>query len=322
MKLKKIFRIIGQWIALSAIMLLLWMITMGIMTSLLTGGTSSSSEASAGVLLGMAAVSLINTAVIMYLIFRSRWHGIKLVVFVALVHYIVQFFMGGVEAIFFRASLQIPIKLVYAQLASGAVFAFLFALAAVLILGRMKPPKEAPAAPNMRLIMPKGEFILKFLILSIIVYPLLYFLFGYFVAWQFPAVREFYSGSTVLAPFFQFIRTQFATNSTLVFWQMARGAVWVLVALPVIRMLKGTSREAAVTLGLIFALVMNSQHIPPNPYMPGMVRLAHFIETASSNFLWGMLIVWLLHRKHASIPDLIRKQAKQVSLKPAPQEKP
>jgi hypothetical protein len=322
MKLKNIFRIIGQWIALSAIMLLLWMITMGIMTSLLTGGTSSSSEASAGVLLGMAAVSLINTAVIMYLIFRSRWHGIKLVVFVALVHYIVQFFMGGVEAIFFRASLQIPIKLVYAQLASGAVFAFLFALAAVLILGRMKPPKEAPAAPNMRLIMPKGEFILKFLILSIIVYPLLYFLFGYFVAWQFPAVREFYSGSTVLAPFFQFIRTQFATNSTLVFWQMARGAVWVLVALPVIRMLKGTSREAAVTLGLIFALVMNSQHIPPNPYMPGMVRLAHFIETASSNFLWGMLIVWLLHRKHASIPDLIRKQAKQVSLKPAPQEKP
>ena len=310
MTLKKIFRIIGQWIALSAIMLLLWMITMGIMTSLLTGGTSSSSEASAGVLLGMAAVCLINTAVIMYLILRSRWRGIKLVVFVALVHYVVQFFMGEVEVIFFRASLQIPIKLVYAQLASGAVFAFLFALAAVLILGRMKPPKEAPAAPNMRLIMPKGEFILKFLILSIIVYPLLYFLFGYFVAWQFPAVREFYSGSTVLAPFFQFIRTQFATNSTLVFWQMARGAVWVLVALPVIRMLKGTSREAAVTLGLIFALVMNSQHIPPNPYMPGMVRLAHFIETASSNFLWGMFIVWLLHRRHTSIPDLIRKQAK------------
>jgi hypothetical protein len=321
MKLKKIFRIIGQWIALSAIMLLLWMITMGIMTSLFMGDTGSSSEASAGVLLGMAAVCLINTAVIMYLIFRSRWHGIKLVVFVALVHYIVQFFMGEVEAIFFRASLKIPIKLVYAQLASGAVFAFLFALIAVLILGRMKPAKEMSEDPNLRLIMPKGEFILKFLILSIIVYPLLYFLFGYFVAWQFPAVREFYSGSTAHAPFFPFMRTQLATNSILVFWQMARGAVWVLVALPVIRMLKGTAREAAVTLGLIFALVMNSQHIPPNPYMPGIVRFAHFIETASSNFLWGMLIVWLLHRRHVSVPDLIRKQEKQISLRPAPLEK-
>ena len=316
MKLKKIFRIFGQWIVLSAIMLLLWMVTMGIMTSLLMGSTGTSSEASAGALLGMAAVSLINTAVIMYLLLRSWWHGIKLVVFAALVHYIVQFFMGGVEAIFFRASLEIPIKLVYAQLASGAVFAFLFALMAVLILGRMKPAKETPEESNLRLIMPKGEFILKFLILSLIVYPLLYFLFGYFVAWQFPAVREFYSGSTVLAPFFPFIRTQLATNSILVFWQMARGAVWVLVALPVIRMMKGTAREAAVTLGLIFAMVMNSQHIPPNPYMPGMVRLAHFIETASSNFLWGMLIVWVLHRKHRSIPDLIRRQAKQVPLKP------
>jgi hypothetical protein len=321
MKLKKILPIIGQWIALSIIMLLLWMITMGIMTSLLIGGTGSSSEASAGVLLGMAAVCFINTAVIMYLILRSRWRGIKLVAFVAFVHYIVQFFMGGVEAIFFQSSLKIPLKLVYAQLASGAVFALLFALIAALILGRMKPPKEAPAAPNMRLIMPKGEFILKYLILSLIVYPLLYFLFGYFVAWQFPAVREFYSGSAVLAPFFQFIRTQLAANSLLVFWQMARGAVWVLAALPVIRMMNGTAREVAVTLGLIFALVMNSLHIPPNPYMPGMVRFAHFIETASSNFLWGMLIVWLFHRRHASIPDLLRKQAKQVSLKPAPQEK-
>lgn len=321
MKLKKILRIIGQWIVLSLIMLFLWMIIMGIMTSLFIGGTGSSSEASAGVLLGMAAVCLINTAVIMYLILRSRWQGIKLVVFVALVHYTVQFFMGGVEAIFFQASLKIPLKLVYAQLAGGAVFAFLFALAAVLILGRMKAAKEAPEKPNQRLIMPKGEFILKFLILSVIVYPVLYFLFGYFVAWQFPAVREFYSGSTVLIPFFQFIRTQLTTNSTLVFWQMARGAVWVLVALPVIRMMKGSAKEAAVTLGLIFALVMNSQHIPPNPYMPGMVRLSHFIETASSNFLWGMLIAWLLHRRHVSIPDLIRKQTRQASLSTAPQEK-
>lgn len=217
MKLKKIFPISGQWIAFSAIMLLLWMTTMGIMTSLLMGGTGASSEASADVLLGMAAVCFINAAVIIYLILRSRWRGIKLVAFVAFVHYIVQFFMGGVEVIFFQSSLKISIKLVYAQLASGAV--------------------------------------------------------------------------------------------------------WVLVGLPVIRMMKGTARETAVTLGLIFPLVMNSQHIPPNPYMPGMVRLAHFIETASSNFLWGMLIVWLLHRRHASIPDLIRKQEKQASLKPARLEK-
>ena len=298
MNIKKILRSAAQWIGLSVIMLFLWLVTMGIMTSLFMEDTGSSSGPSGDFLLAMAAVCFINSAVIIYLILRSRWHGIKLVVFVALVHYVVQFFMGGIEAIFFQASLKIPIRLVSAQLISGIIFAFLFALMAVLILGSMKPRQDAPEAPNTRLIMPKGEFILKFLVLSLIVYPLLYFLFGYFVAWQFPAVREFYSGSPALPPFFQFIQNLFDTNSALVFWQMARGAVWVLVALPVIRMMKGSVRETAVTLGLIFALVMNSQHIPPNPYMPGMVRLVHFIETASSNFLWGILIVWLLHRSH------------------------
>jgi hypothetical protein len=309
MKLKTILRIGVQWIGLSIMMLILWLVTMGIMTSLFMEDTDSSSEASAGFLLAMAAVCLINSAVIIYLLLRSRWHGIKLIVFVALVHYVVQFFMGGVEAILFQANLKIPIRLVYAQLVSGVISAFLFALISVLILGRMKPPKETPEAPNIRLIMPKGEFMLKFLVLSLIVYPLLYFLFGYFVAWQFPAVREFYSGSTILPPFFQFIQDLFSTNSALVFWQMARGAVWVLVALPVIRMMKGSAQETAVTLGLIFALVMNSQHIPPNPYMPGMVRLVHFIETASSNFLWGMLIVWLLHRSHKKLVKFAKIEA-------------
>lgn len=34
-----------------------------------------------------------------------------------------------------------------------------------------------------------------------------------------------------------------------------------------------------------------------------------------------MLIVWLLHRRHVSIPDLIRKQTRQASLSAVPQEK-
>lgn len=308
MKLKTIFRSAAQWIGLSIIMLILWLATMGIMTSLFMEDTGSSSEASAGFLLAMAAVCFVNSAVIIYLILRSRWHGIKLVVFVALVHYVVQFLMGGIEAILFQASLNIPLRLVFAQLISGVILAILFALIAVLILGRMKPLQDALEIPNTRLIMPKGEFILKFLVLSLIVYPLLYLLFGYFVAWQFPVVREFYSGSTVLLPFFQFIQDLFSTNSSLVFWQMARGAVWVLVVLPVIRMMKGSAQETAVTLGLIFALVMNSQHIVPNPYMPGMVRLVHFIETASSNFLWGMLIAWLLHRPHIRLAKFAKSE--------------
>jgi hypothetical protein len=34
------------------------------------------------------------------------------------------------------------------------------------------------------------------------------------------------------------------------------------------------------------------------------VRLSHLVETASSTFVFGLLVVWLLHRKHTSVRDL------------------
>ena len=39
--------------------------------------------------------------------------------------------------------------------------------------------------------------------------------------------------------------------------------------------------------------------LPDNPYMPPDVRLAHGIETSSSNFLFGLLVGWLLRAKRA-----------------------
>jgi len=39
---------------------------------------------------------------------------------------------------------------------------------------------------------------------------------------------------------------------------------------------------------------MNSQLLLPNPFMPREVRMVHLVETASSNFLFGWLIVLVL----------------------------
>ena len=41
---------------------------------------------------------------------------------------------------------------------------------------------------------------------------------------------------------------------------------------------------------------MNAQHIIPNTIMPDEVRLFHAIETASSNFIWGAVLVLVLVR--------------------------
>jgi len=45
--------------------------------------------------------------------------------------------------------------------------------------------------------------------------------------------------------------------------------------------------------------VMNAQLLLPNPYMPEPVRMAHLVETASSNLIFGFFIGWLLTQRHA-----------------------
>ena len=60
------------------------------------------------------------------------------------------------------------------------------------------------------------------------------------------------------------------------------------IALPVVRMMKGAWPETAPALSLLFAVVMNAQLLLLNPFMPQTVRMSHLIETASSNFVFGL----------------------------------
>ena len=66
------------------------------------------------------------------------------------------------------------------------------------------------------------------------------------------------------------------------------------IALPVIQMSTAGWKQTGVLVGLLFALLMNTQHLIPNPYMPPPVQLWHFIETAVSNFILVFATVWIL----------------------------
>jgi hypothetical protein len=70
-----------------------------------------------------------------------------------------------------------------------------------------------------------------------------------------------------------------------------RALLWVAIAVPVIRMTTGPWWQAALCVALLFAVVMNTQLLLPNPYMPRDVRLTHLVETASSNFVFGWVLV-------------------------------
>jgi hypothetical protein len=92
--------------------------------------------------------------------------------------------------------------------------------------------------------------------------------------------------------------TVLGSTPWLIPFQILRAMLWTGIALPVIRMMKGQWPETALAIGLLFAVVMNTQLLLPNPYMPEGVRMTHLIETASSNLIFGLLVGWLLTQRH------------------------
>jgi len=137
-------------------------------------------------------------------------------------------------------------------------------------------------------------------------YVVIYFTFGYFLAWKNPAVRAYYHG-TDPGGFLTQIKSVVVETPWLVALQFARGLLWVFIALPIVRMMKGERWEIALAVALCFAVFMSSLLLLPNPLMPTEVRMAHLVETATSNFLFGCLLVFvLLSRRHTELSTVKR----------------
>ena len=239
-------------------------------------------------LIALVAVSFLNTVVLTYLILRSRWAGWKLILTVFFVFYGVMTVMGQLETAFFVTSL--PPGMLSRLFLVGAIFAALFSSVAVLILGKGRA--ERMGDRRNRLNMSIGEWAGKISII-VIAYLVLYFTFGYFIAWKSAAVRAYYGG-TDPGSFLAQMRTVLRDTPLLLPLQVVRAILWTAIAVPVIRMMKGRWWEAGLAVALLFSVVMNSQLLLPNPYMPPAVRMVHLVETATSNFLFGWLIVLVL----------------------------
>ena len=241
----------------------------------------------------LLAACLLDTLALSYPILRSRWRGWPLVLSVALLFFGVMSFLSQIETVVFLQLLvaRVSPDLVPRVLLQGMIVAFLFTPVAVLVLGKMRGPAEG-AKPNPRLAMPWGEWAWKLLAVAV-AYVLIYLSFGFFVAMPLGgmAFQQYYAGLQMpwwMIPF-----------------QMGRAMIWVALALPVIRMMKGSAWEAGLAVALLFSLLMGDLLLLPNPIMPDQVRIAHLVELITSNFLFGWVVVWLLHRHHASWRDLL-----------------
>jgi hypothetical protein len=251
--------------------------------------------------MALLTVCFLDTIVLAYIILRSRWAGWRLIATVFLVFFGVMTFMSQIESLVFHI---LPPGMLPRLILLGVLVTAPFSPMAVIILGKRKAEPATVNEPNSRLLMPANEWAWKLAVIAI-AYVILYTAFGYFVAWKNPAVQAYYGGIDE-GNYFARMYTILTSTPWFLPFQALRGMLWTLFALPVIRMMKGRWQETAFAVGLVFAVLMNSQLLLPTPLMPEAVRMTHLVETASSNFIFGCLIVWLLHRHHSLLSDLFR----------------
>jgi hypothetical protein len=287
--MKTAFSIVSKVIALTIILFICFAVAGGVVGQ----QDNSQSPEQAGAAVALLAVCFLNTIVLTQIILRSRWARRRLIATVFFVFYGVMTFMSQIEAAVFVT--RLPSGMLPRLFLMGALIAAPFSVLAVLILGKRKAD-TVNTELNARLVMPISEWAWKLTGIGFS-YLILYFTFGYFIAWRNPVVRAYYEGSDE-GSFIAHLGTVVSNTFWLIPFQILRAMLWAVIALPVTRMMRGLWQETALAIGLLFAVLMNAQLLLPNPYMPEAVRMTHLIETALSNFIFGLLVGWLLTQRH------------------------
>lgn len=251
--------------------------------------------------LGMLFLALMNTLLIISLIITSRWRGWKLAIILAIAYYGSFTFITQIETWYFLSDLTVPVELLPGLFLMGLTVPLIFIPAAIFVCGYWKngSAKKVPASVSI----PLNQFLLKLMAISVI-YVIIYWLAGYFIAWQNPDLRAFYGSPGEITQFWVHTFQTLSESPDLFILQLIRGAIFALFVYPVIRGSAVNPWITAIIIGSLLA-VPHLGHILSNPLMPDAgIRFSHMIETASSTFLFGMVIVWLFHRKHTGLKDL------------------
>jgi hypothetical protein len=218
-----------------------------------------------------------------YPIRRARIGGIRLMGAMVVTVFGFLTAMGQIETLYFGPAFpllgtQEILKIVY----RGFLTALLFVPLVLVTWGRMRAEPAPVTGIDWRSWLWKAP-------LLAVVYMLLYFTFGYYVAWQFPETRLLYTGSTELLGVVDHFQSSFANSPFFAPLQFIRGLLWIAFAAPLIVALAGHRRNTIISLALLGGL-FGLQVLLPSPFFPEIVRYAHALETVPSTALYGALI--------------------------------
>lgn len=250
---------------------------------------------------GMLILGLINTILIITLIVTSKWHGWRLALFTGIAYYGSFTLLTQIETWYFLKEVTITPELLPRLFIMGLSIPLIYIPIAIMVCGKWK--KRDTNTGKIKLTMPYKQLLIKLGILAII-YLIIYWLAGYFIAWQNPELRAFYGSPGEITPFFAHTYNTFLATPGFIILQLARVILFALIVLPIILASKLKPLQTALMVASLFA-IPHLVHINPNPLMPlASVRLSHMVETATSTFVFGLITVWLLHRRHHGVKDL------------------
>lgn len=241
---------------------------------------------------GVLIIGLVNVLIVTALILTSRWRGVRLAASLALAYFGAVTVLPQVETWYFLSSLTVDARVLPRLFLMGIPTAFLFIPLAVWILGKWR--RTDTPRPSRPIEMTAARWMPILAVLAAI-YVVLYWTAGYFIAWQNPDLRAFYRQPGAPLPFLTHTANVARHDPGLFAFQWLRGLLWVACALPVIFGSSASRWQTAVLVGLLLSAPQNIGQILANPLMPiASVRFSHMIETASSTFVFGVIVVWLV----------------------------
>ena len=219
---------------------------------------------------------------IYFIIKNTNYFGIKLFIILLCVMFFIQYFMTQIETLFF-----------------GGAFIHLTKPDIILIMLCGLFPLSGSVAllvkffQNKNTVYENNKMNIKKIVIKLgligIIYLCVYMIFGYFVAWQFKELRQFYSGSTEKLSFFGQMANNIKTNPIIITFQILRGILFGAAIIPIKYMVNKSKNIFIISVCLLYlctAIVL----IIPNVLFPDIVRIAHLIEMSTSMLLFGIIV--------------------------------
>jgi len=242
--------------------------------------------------------SLVQAIVATYIVLQANWSGWKVAgaLFLLSLNPTVE---SAIEAAAYLRS-HLPSHFIPHMLVMGLVASALFAPLAVWILGGFRRgPREVPVErAHWSAARWTGT-----LAATTVAFVVLYYLCGYYIAWQSAALRQFYSGTTEIRSFWGQIASIWSSTPWMFALQAGRALLFVGLTLPAIRMLRGGAQRVALGTALMYVAFDGSPGlILPNPIMPPPVAHAHAIEMVVWGLVCGAFVGWLMSRGRTAEP--------------------